>query len=57
MIKPVRGFKSLKTVYATIKSLEVMHALKKGQARLFQFQNGIRKGVRLVKGQFGIYSS
>ncbi len=34
MIKPVRGFKTLKTAYATIKGFEVMRALEKGQARL-----------------------
>jgi len=31
LIKPVRGFKTLKTAYATIKGFEVMHALRKGQ--------------------------
>lgn len=30
-IQPVRGFKSLKTAYATIKGFEVMRALKKGR--------------------------
>ena len=30
LIKPVRGFKTLKTAYATIKGFEVMHALRKG---------------------------
>ena len=32
LIRPVRGFKTLKTAYATIKGFEVMHALRKGQA-------------------------
>ncbi|GBR55038.1 putative transposase [Neokomagataea thailandica NBRC 106555] len=36
LIRPVRGFKSLKTAYATIKGFEVMRVLKKGQAELFQ---------------------
>jgi DDE domain len=31
-IRPVRGFKTLKTAYATIKGFEVMRALRKGQA-------------------------
>src|SRR3546814_15345140 len=30
LIKPVRGFKSIPTAYATIKGFEVMRALRKG---------------------------
>ena len=30
LIRPVRGFKTLKTAYATIKGFEVMRALRKG---------------------------
>ncbi|QDH24914.1 IS6 family transposase [Neokomagataea tanensis] len=52
LIRPVRGFKSLKTAYATIKGFEVMRALKKGQAELFQFQEGIMGEVRLIERQF-----
>jgi transposase-like protein len=33
LIRPVRGFKRLKTAYATIMGFEVMRALRKGQAR------------------------
>ena len=33
LIRPVRGFKTLKTAYVTIKGFEVMRALRKGQAR------------------------
>ena len=32
LIRPVRGFKTLKTAYATISGFEVMRALCKGQA-------------------------
>ena len=35
LIRPVRGFKSMKTAYATIKGFEVMRALRKGQAAIF----------------------
>ncbi len=35
LIRPVRGFKTLKTAYATIKGFEVMRALRKGQAAIF----------------------
>lgn len=40
LIKPTLGFKSMKTAYATIKGFEVMHALKKKQAKAFQLQPG-----------------
>lgn len=35
LIRPVRGFKTLKTAYATIMGFEVMRALRKGQAAIF----------------------
>jgi IS6 family transposase len=56
LIKPVRGFKSMKTAYATIKGFEVMHALRKGQAALWQYGGGIMGEVRLIERQFGIYT-
>ena len=54
LIKPTWGFKSLKMAYATLKGFEVMHALKKGQARLFQPEEGILGHVRLIERNFGI---
>lgn len=48
LIKPVRGFKSLKTAYATIMGFEVMRTLKKGQAKFFQLQEGNMGEVRLI---------
>src|SRR3546814_16660229 len=54
LIKPVRGFKSIPTAYATIKGFEVMRALRKGQARPWCLQHGIRGEVRLVERAFGI---
>ena len=42
LIKPVRGFKTLKTAYATIKGFEVMRALRKGQAAIFNLHCGRR---------------
>src|SRR3546814_10030766 len=50
----VRGFKSIPTAYATIKGFEVMRALRKGQARPWCLQPGIRGEVRLVERAFGI---
>jgi len=54
LIKPVRGFKSMPTAYATIKGFEVMRALRKGQARPWCQQPGIMGEVRLVERAFGI---
>ena len=56
LIKPVRGFKSLKTAYATITGFEVMHALRKGQAALWQYGGGIIGKVCLIERQFGVYT-
>ncbi|MFS8049631.1 DDE-type integrase/transposase/recombinase [Rhizobium sp. BR 314] len=35
LIKPVSGFKTLKSAYATIKDFEVMQVLRKGQTAIF----------------------
>jgi hypothetical protein len=43
-VQPVRGFQTSKTAYATIKGFEVMHAVRKGQAAIFQYGGG-RKPV------------
>ncbi len=56
LIKPVRGFKTLKTAYATIKGFEVMHALRKGQAAIFQYGGGIMGEVRLIERRFNVYT-
>lgn len=37
IINATLGFKSMKTAYATIKEIEVMRALRKGQAESFYF--------------------
>ena len=54
LIRPVRGFKTLKTAYATIKGFEVMRALRKGQASIFAVQGGILGEARIVERAFGI---
>ena len=54
LIRPVRGFKTLKTAYATIKGFEVMRALRKGQARVFALQDGIVGEARIVERAFGV---
>ena len=53
-IRPVRGFKTLKTAYATIKGFEVMRALRKGQARFFNLEGGIVGEARIVERAFGL---
>jgi IS6 family transposase len=54
LIRPVRGFKTLKTAYATIMGFEVMHALRKGQAGIFNLTQDIRGEARIVERAFGI---
>jgi IS6 family transposase len=56
LIHPVRGFKTLKTAYATIKGFEVMRALRKGQAAAFNLTRGIRGEMRIVERAFGLGS-
>jgi transposase, IS6 family len=54
LIRPVRGFKSMKTAYATIKGFEVMRALRKGQAVIFNLTRDIVGEARLVERAFGL---
>ena len=54
LIRPVRGFKTLKTAYATIRGFEVMRALRKGQARTYAIHDGIVREARLVERAFAI---
>ena len=54
LIRPVRGFKTMKTAYATIKGFEVMRALRKGQAKMFALQGGIVGEARIVERAFGV---
>ncbi len=50
----MRGFKSMKTAYATIKGFEVMRALRKGQAAIFNLTRDVRGEARLVERAFGL---
>jgi len=56
LIKPTLGIKSMKTAYATLKGFEVMHALKKGQANIWPYQDGIIGEGLLIERNFGIYN-
>ena len=57
LICPVRGFKTLKTAYATIKGFEVMRALRKGQAGAFNITRDIRGEARIIERAFGLGAS
>jgi hypothetical protein len=57
LIRPVRGFKTMKTAYATIKGFEVMRALCKGQASAFNITRDIRGEARIVERAFGLGAS
>ena len=54
LIKPVRGFKTMKAAYATIKGFEVMRALRKGQSRSFNLTGDINGEVRMLERAFGL---
>ena len=57
LIRPVRGFKTLRTAYATIKGFEVMRAFRKGQASAFNLTRDIRGEARIVERAFGLGAS
>jgi IS6 family transposase len=56
LIRPARGFKTLKTAYATIAGFEVMRALRKGQgqAAMFNLTRDIRGEAGIVERAFGL---
>ena len=55
LINPVRGFKSMKTAYATLKGFELMRMFKKGQLDMWKYGQGLTGEIRLIERQFGIY--
>ena len=57
LIRPVRGFTTLKTAYATIKDFEMMRALRTGQASAFNITRDIRGEARIVERAFGLGAS
>jgi hypothetical protein len=54
LIRPVRGFKTLKTAHATIKGFEVMRAPRKGQAAMFNQTRDRRGEARIIERAFGL---
>ena len=57
VIRPVRGFKTMKTAYATIRGFEVMRALRKGQAAIYNLTQDIRGEACIVERAFGLGTS
>ena len=57
VIKQTAGFKTMKTAYATIKGIEAMRAIKKGQTRAWHIQSGITGVVRLTEQIFNLGNS
>ena len=53
-IGPVRGFKTLKTAYSTIKDFEEMRALRKGQAGAFALEGSIVSEAKLLERVSGL---
>ena len=49
LIRPVRGFKTLKSAYATVKGFKVMRALRKGQASAFNLTRDMRGEARIIE--------
>jgi len=54
LIRPVRGFKTLKAAYATIRGFEMMRALRKGQPTISNLTQDIHGEARIVERAFGI---
>lgn len=54
LIKPVRGFQSMKTAFATIKGFEIMRMFRKRQFNTWLY--GRRTEVSFVNELFGIYT-
>lgn len=57
LINLVRGFKSMKTAYATIKGFEIMHMFRKGQMETWKYGQGLIGEIRLIEKQFNVYSA
>jgi hypothetical protein len=57
LVRPVRGFKTLKTAYATIKGFEAMCALRKDQASAFNVTCDVRGEACIFERAFGLGAS
>ncbi len=50
----MRGFKTMKTAYATIKGFKVMRALRKGQGRAYNLTRDPIGEKRMIERAFGV---
>lgn len=50
----MRGFKSLKSAYATIKGFELMRALRKGQAAAYNLSRDVLGEARMIERAFDV---
>lgn len=57
LLDRTRGFKKLKTAYATIKGFELMRMFKKGQLARWKWQEGLRGEILLINQQFNLGAS
>jgi len=57
LINPVRGLKSLKTAYATIKGFEVIRLFRKGKMNTWINGQGLPGEIRLIERQFETYTA
>jgi len=53
----MRGFKSMKTAYATMKGFELMHMFRKGQMDAWKYDQGLIGEIRLIERQFNFYTT
>lgn len=56
LIKPMLGFKSMKTAYATIKGFETMLMFKKGQFNPWIPERNVMGEIRFINETFNVYS-
>ena len=54
VIHPVRGFKTVKTAYATINGFEMMRAFRKSQASTFNLTHDNRDKARMLERAFDL---
>ena len=52
LIRPTRGFQSMKTAYATIKGFEIMHMIRRGHCMLIE--PGVTGEVRFLNKLFDL---
>ncbi len=57
LINPVRGFKTMKTAYATIKGFEIICMFKKGKMSAWMRKQGLIGEIRFIERQLYTYTA